>query len=247
MEVHHHPHIEQKRFKEYFLEFIMIFLAVTLGFFAENIREALGDKQRVKHFIENLIADLQADTAELSRSINYNGVQSNMLDSALKIPAERLTDINSQDTFFHDVFLYYSYVPTFMSSMNTISELKAGGFNMLHDQSTIDSINSIYQFYDREVNFDTKYDQEVYWDVAHKMQAIMQLPKAAVSWYDQSTRTIPVNCRFFLTTDRVAIAQLYNVIGNSISSLKTIINAEASALTKVTSLIRFLKRQYNMQ
>jgi len=38
MEVHH-PHVEKKRFKEYFLEFIMIFLAVTMGFFAETIRE----------------------------------------------------------------------------------------------------------------------------------------------------------------------------------------------------------------
>ena len=41
MEVHHHPHVEKKNFKEYFLEFLMIFLAVTLGFFAENIREHL--------------------------------------------------------------------------------------------------------------------------------------------------------------------------------------------------------------
>lgn len=32
MEVHHHPHVKEKKFKEYFLEFIMIFLAVTLGF-----------------------------------------------------------------------------------------------------------------------------------------------------------------------------------------------------------------------
>ena len=39
MEVHHHPNVEKKNFKEYFLEFLMIFLAVTLGFFAENIRE----------------------------------------------------------------------------------------------------------------------------------------------------------------------------------------------------------------
>jgi hypothetical protein len=32
MEVHHHPKAEKKNFKEYFFEFIMIFLAVTLGF-----------------------------------------------------------------------------------------------------------------------------------------------------------------------------------------------------------------------
>jgi hypothetical protein len=38
MEVHHYPQGEKKYFKDYFLEFLMIFLAVTLGFIAENIR-----------------------------------------------------------------------------------------------------------------------------------------------------------------------------------------------------------------
>jgi hypothetical protein len=44
MEVHHHPHVEKKNFKEYFLEFSMIFLAVMLGFFAENLREYFADR-----------------------------------------------------------------------------------------------------------------------------------------------------------------------------------------------------------
>lgn len=48
MEVHHHPdlHHKPKKQKEYLLEFLMIFLAVTMGFIAENIRE---------HFIETRI------------------------------------------------------------------------------------------------------------------------------------------------------------------------------------------------
>ena len=41
MEVHHHPHVEKKGFKEYFLEFIMIFLAVTMACIGENMREQL--------------------------------------------------------------------------------------------------------------------------------------------------------------------------------------------------------------
>jgi hypothetical protein len=51
MEVHHHPHVEKKKFKEYFLEFLMIFLAVTLGFFAENIREHLSDRSKEKEYM----------------------------------------------------------------------------------------------------------------------------------------------------------------------------------------------------
>jgi hypothetical protein len=48
MEVHHHPdlHHRRKKFKEYLLEFVMIFLAVTMGFIAENVREGIGDGKR---------------------------------------------------------------------------------------------------------------------------------------------------------------------------------------------------------
>src|SRR5450759_5326081 len=64
MEVHHHPqlHHKPKPWKEYFLEFLMIFLAVTLGFFAENIREYFSDSQKEKQYTQSLYEDLKADT-----------------------------------------------------------------------------------------------------------------------------------------------------------------------------------------
>ena len=41
MEVHKHPHhvTHKKKWGEYILEFLMLFLAVFLGFLAENLRE----------------------------------------------------------------------------------------------------------------------------------------------------------------------------------------------------------------
>ena len=38
MEVHHHSH-HPKKWKEYISEFLMFFAAVTLVFFAENLRK----------------------------------------------------------------------------------------------------------------------------------------------------------------------------------------------------------------
>src|SRR5690349_18256370 len=70
MEVHHHPHIEKKKFKEYFLEFIMIFLAVTLGFFAEGLRENIADKRKEKQIITALVNDMSEDTSKLNNIIH---------------------------------------------------------------------------------------------------------------------------------------------------------------------------------
>src|ERR1700675_129997 len=68
MEVHKHPHdvMHKKKWTEYFLEFIMIFLAVTLGFFAESYRENLKDRTKENEFITSIIKDLQSDTATYS-------------------------------------------------------------------------------------------------------------------------------------------------------------------------------------
>jgi hypothetical protein len=68
MEVHHHSdlHHNAKTWKSYFLEFLMIFLAVTLGFFAENIREKIVNNEKELHYMESIVADLKQDTLELN-------------------------------------------------------------------------------------------------------------------------------------------------------------------------------------
>jgi hypothetical protein len=61
MEVHHHPdlHHRRKKFKEYLLEFFMIFLAVSMGFIAENVREGIGDREKERHYVESLVNNLK--------------------------------------------------------------------------------------------------------------------------------------------------------------------------------------------
>ena len=60
MEVHHHPdlHHKKKNFREYFLEFLMIFLAVTMGFIAENIREHFSERKVAHQMLESYRNDL---------------------------------------------------------------------------------------------------------------------------------------------------------------------------------------------
>ena len=58
MEVRHHPKVEKKNFKEYLLEGLMIFLAATLGFFAEIIREHYTEKNNAKEYLESYCDEL---------------------------------------------------------------------------------------------------------------------------------------------------------------------------------------------
>ncbi|HLX92698.1 MAG TPA: hypothetical protein VKR32_13500 [Puia sp.] len=93
MEVHHHPHVEKKKFKEYFLEFLMIFLAVTMGFFAESLRESISDHSKAREYIQSFYDDLKTDTAKISKIVLFDDEKikglsdiSNCCDTVLKNP-----------------------------------------------------------------------------------------------------------------------------------------------------------------
>src|SRR6202000_981704 len=66
MEVHHHPdlHHEKKPWKEYLLEGLMIFLAVTMGFFAESLRENISAKEKEHEYVASFQSNLEKDKAE---------------------------------------------------------------------------------------------------------------------------------------------------------------------------------------
>lgn len=69
MEVHHHSH-HPKKWKEYITEFVMLFAAVTLGFFAENIREHQVIENHKNQNLITMIDDLRQDSIEINNRID---------------------------------------------------------------------------------------------------------------------------------------------------------------------------------
>ncbi len=81
MEVHHHPEVEKKGFKEYILEGLMIFLAVTMGFFAESIRDGISDRAKEYEYITSMVEDARTDTADIHWCIRENSARLKAIDS----------------------------------------------------------------------------------------------------------------------------------------------------------------------
>jgi hypothetical protein len=93
MEVHYHPQLDHKPkpWKEYLLEGFMIFIAVMMGFIAENIREIITNNEHVRQLTSQLVQDLKADTAQLNgvfrgetQIVKYNDTLINLLQQPLK-------------------------------------------------------------------------------------------------------------------------------------------------------------------
>src|SRR6478672_2961874 len=84
MEVHHPHHVaHKKKWSEYLLEFLMLFLAVFLGFVAEKIRENQVERHRELEFIKSLSADLGDDMHTLETGISFEETGLKQLDTLI--------------------------------------------------------------------------------------------------------------------------------------------------------------------
>jgi len=138
MEVHHHPQLEHKPkpWKEYILEYIMIVLAVTTGFFAESLREHIGDRDKEKEYLTLMVSELRYDTAQ------YNTVHSKI--SYLKPLLDSLYINATQAARFNYVLQGKWNTPinetrvTYVPTLTTIQQLKtSGSFRLIENKNVL--------------------------------------------------------------------------------------------------------------
>jgi len=148
MEVHHHPdlHHKKKNFKEYFLEFLMIFLAVTLGFFAEGLREHIGDKEKERDYIISLMADLKADIKNADEAIKDSKESALMLDSMFTVLNDPV-EIKKQGSFIYYAGRLGPRIGTYVNSQRTFDQLNTGGFRFIHNLEVSNRIIDYYALF----------------------------------------------------------------------------------------------------
>ncbi len=146
MEVHQHTHTPRKKWSHYFWEFLMLFLAVTLGFFVENQREHYIEGQREKKYIQSFYEDLTADEHDLEININFLRAQTVEADSLqllmknidIKQPANRI--------YMYLRGITRSSAGLFLPNDRTIVQLRnAGGMRLIKNKSVSDSMVGYYR------------------------------------------------------------------------------------------------------
>ena len=144
MEVHHHPdlHHKPKPWKEYLLEYVMIFLAVMTGFFAESYREHLSERSKEYEYMVNLKRDFVADTISLNLWVPSLYTRTLKFDTLISY-------LETEGPVKNGANMYYLARLSTRNSIyeprdNTITELKSSGsLRLIHDR---DLLNSLMDF-----------------------------------------------------------------------------------------------------
>jgi hypothetical protein len=132
MEVHHHPQLEHKPkpWKEYFLEFLMIFLAVTMGFFAETIRENVSESGKAKELAKSLYQEVYADSINMQDKITMRLEKDNQLNYFRRYMKDSsLTHLSAQ--------FYPSFTWSFVLTSTIIFDPNDGILNQLRNSGTL--------------------------------------------------------------------------------------------------------------
>ncbi len=176
MEVHHHPdlHHKKKNFKEYFLEFLMIFLAVTMGFFAESYREYSVEKARAKEYANSLVHDLEKDTAMVQVDIRQMKLDRAKIDSlASFLKDKQLSEISNRQLFAYTLFptLYRPYT----WSRATLDEIKSSGSLRYFGNDSIIMRVSAYDALTKHMDQDFNGDEALTGRVSEKRNHIIDM------------------------------------------------------------------------
>ena len=153
MEQQHLDHFPpKKKWYVYFIDFIMLFVAVTLGFLAENVRDQQTDKNREISYLKNVHEDLLVDINRFEFVMSANNWRLLMLDSLHMEINKASPDLPSLYYYIQNLALR----TTFESSHLGLDQIKAsGGFRLIQNAKIIAGI----QDYERMLNSTMKLEE----------------------------------------------------------------------------------------
>lgn len=191
----------------------MIFVAVTLGFLAESIRENMNDRKKEREYVASLISNLEQDTAQFKRVIKDNQRKIAGLDRLLLLSNETM-DADSRRLMYQSAGPYVSEISIFLSNDATMLQLKnSGGLQFLKRTNIADSI----VFYDLVVRgiyaAEVPYQESIKDAVDEMSNVLVFRVTKDTSFYKDgryTSKELPL-----LTRDQRELEVLFNKIFNS--------------------------------
>jgi hypothetical protein len=240
MEVHHHPEVEKKGLKEYLLEGLMIFLAVTMGFFAESLRENIANREHVRQLSAQLIQDLKTDTINLKHAITFEAVLVRKNDSLfymLQQPVAK-ADKKKIQQLIHNCY----YVILFHQSAGAFTAIK----NQLHlKQFSESQIAKYIADYESDLQILTALEKIQSDNVGHNLESFFKLHFTPQNLYAMIHKKPLVNgdMRDLTQNDLTQLSMNMEMIQGFNYDM---INCQKELKTKAAKFIEYIRKEYDI-
>jgi len=258
MEVHHHAHTARKRWTHYFWEFLMLFLAVSLGFIVENQREHYMDHQREIRYMKSMLHDLSRDTVSMKAHSLFEKRAVLYADSLVQ-----LLNSPNRSQSLPDIY-YYSRILTvfnpFFYSNASMSQLKSSGsLRLIRKSFVADSIVSYYDIYGQRIiaiesnietvmqNFRTAMGSVINAEVIREMIDTSRLIPAVNSPVTASFIARPQHVLPLISEDPKTINQLCTYANFLLTLYQSQLNTMKTQTTRAIHLMELIRKEYHLE
>jgi hypothetical protein len=170
MEVHSHSHTARKKWTHYFWEFIMLFLAVLCGFFAEYQLEHKIEKDRARQFLQSMVVDVRTNIKNLDSLLIQDKI---IITNHNKLVDWLLQDSTSIDRAAFAKKMGAVWVRNFLVRKETYEQMKSSGslryvgnIEFLKKMMDYERITNFAQY--RNQDFEKKYYTELFIPALYK-------------------------------------------------------------------------------
>ncbi|HEY5408133.1 MAG TPA: hypothetical protein VIJ92_13645 [Ginsengibacter sp.] len=244
MEVHHHPdlHHKSKKWKEYFIEFLMIFLAVSLGYLAENFREHLLNNEKELKYVENLNRDLKEEKKGITAVIIENNKTAIAIDTFVSIRKLDFS-IKENNALFFKLFGDAKLWSLWVQSPNeiTLNQIKAtGGLNVIRPKiaELIAGLDISNQNIKRSEALFSSHSEEAF-------RMIYELVDYPALW--DKTGNLNKNLPPLMIDDKKKLMKYFNLTLDLKYTIEGYINNLNEHLLLINSLTKTLEKEYKIK
>ena len=181
-----------KKWNQYLFEFLMLFLAVTLGFFVDNVREERVEHQLELQYMQSLISDLQQDTVRFTKQIDEANVVIYMCDSIIHLLSKNNRQAHDQQRLYVLTRAMSPRILPHFVNDRTFEEMRgSGSLRLIKEKHVGDSISTYYFFskellwlnelvitrFQRKVEMESKvFDANIYEEMLDKKTFAFRVP-----------------------------------------------------------------------
>ncbi|WP_394975446.1 hypothetical protein [uncultured Croceitalea sp.] len=241
-------HSLKEKVRMLFPEFLMLFLAVFLGFIADNIRDGFVEKSIEKDYVRSLLKDIEIDKIKIRETMSFNEYRIKKLDT--------LSDLGfTYNQHKDDKALYMSYEGLsgdpvfFIPNEQTLRQLNySSGLRLLSSKAVVRAILE-YDYRKQEL----KRQQEDY-DFIYKqtsnlgLRIFNQFPFKAKAQYRRRTGQISTKAitQKLLSNDTILINEFANKVYIYQSNVEYYNVMLEDAWFSADSLTKKIKKEYRI-
>jgi hypothetical protein len=236
---------KKSSWKKYSMEFLMLFAAITLGFFAENQRERWGETARGVQYAQRLVEDLDLDSIRMEEvKVNY-ALKEQQINTLIPLMQAGL----DKKPFLDSLFAYFTLPGSaslvtgisFVENLATRDELKSGNMRLIRSDSIVRHLSVYARKEQIFMGNQTRY-REKRIELLELMEEVYDMPRFGLDKLEGKTpepHLLPLDPKQLRKVAN-AVAHLQGMLSNMESNVETI--AEERRLLK-RLLLAYIKEK----